>query len=126
MIDKQLLLNEFYRLHAKTNGTMYMDDVAEIINFSIVCVPLLLKAFPDNRDLLWQIRSFNRRAFRNALRIVAGTPHNDYAVCISDDLAKKAGFYQMKDGETVSIFDCIEIERDRIIDEDLDFYEDGN
>ena len=120
MIDKQLLLNEFYRLHAKTNGTMYLSDVAESINFAIVYVPILMKAFPDDRDLLWQIRSFMRRAFRNALRITVGPSHSKYAIQIADDLAKKAGFHQYADGDIVSIFDCVECESDNFVSDDFE------
>ena len=122
MIDKEKLLNEFHRLHAKTNGTLYMSDIAEIINFAITYVPLLPKAFPDDRDLLWEIRSFMRRAFRNTLRITVGASHDNYLMQMADDLAKRAGFHQYKSGDVVSIFDCIEVETDGYIAEDFDFY----
>lgn len=120
MIDKQKLLNEFHRLHAKTNGTLYLDDVAEIINFAIIYVPVLSKAFSDDRDLLWQIRSFMRRAFRNALRITVGVSRSEYAIHLADELAKKSGFHQYVNGDIVSIFDCVETERDGFVPEDFE------
>ena len=123
MIDKNRLLNEFYRLFAKTSGTMYMDDVAETIRFAINEVPILLKAYPDDDDLPWMIRSFMRRAFRNALRVTVGASHSDYQIHIADDLAKKAGFHHYKAGNIVSIFDCMECDIDGLINEDFEFIE---
>lgn len=123
MIDKKNLLNEFYRLFAKTIGTMYLDDIAESINFAINYVPILLKAYPDDDDLPWMIRSFMRRAFRNALRITVGVSHSDYAIHIADDLAKKAGFHHYKAGDIVSIFDCMECDIDGLINEDFELSE---
>lgn len=123
MIEKNSLLQEFYRLYAKTSGTMYLDDVAEQINFAIKYVPLLLKAFPNDRDLTWQIRSYMRRAFRNAIRIsCSGGKRSIYA----DDLAIKAGFHQYANGDIVSIFDCLEcadVSVDPRIESDYDLKE---
>ena len=123
MINRKELLNEFYRLFAKTNGTMYLDDIAENINFAINYVPLLLKAYPDNDDLPWMINSFMRRAFRNAIRVTVGASRSEYAENISNDLAKKAGFHQYKSGNIVSIFDCVEIENGSFFKEDYELSE---
>lgn len=120
MINRKELLNEFHRLFAKTNGTMYLDDIAENINFAINYVPLLLKAYPDDDDLPWMINSFMRRAFRNAIRVTVGASRSKYAEHISDDLAKKAGFHQYKSGDIVSIFDCVEIENGSFFKEDYE------
>lgn len=123
MINRKELLNEFHRLFAKTTGTMYLDDVAESISFAIRYVPILLKAYPDDDDLPWMIRSFMRRAFRNAIRITVGVSHSDYAIHIADDLAKKAGFHHYKAGDIVSIFDCMECDIDGLINEDFELSE---
>jgi len=123
MINRKELLNEFYRLFAKTSGTMYFNDIAECISFAINEVPYLLKAYPDDDDLPWMIRSFMRRAFRNAIRVTVGSAHSEYAVQISDDLAKKAGFHHYKAGDIVSIFDCMECDIDGLINEDFELSE---
>ena len=120
MINRKELLNDFYRLFAKTSGRMYLEDIAECVNFAINEVPYLLKAYPDADDLPWMIRSFMRRAFRNAIRVTVGSAHSEYAVQVSDELAKKAGFYQELHGDTVSIFDCIETDTDGLINEDFE------
>lgn len=120
MINRKDLLNEFYRLFAKTNGTMMLSDIAENINFAINYVPLLLKAYPDDDDLPWMINSFMRRAFRNAIRVTVGASRSEYAEHIADDLAKKAGFHQYKSGDIVSIFDCIEKEPGSFFKEDYE------
>lgn len=120
MINRKDLLNEFYRLFAKTNGTMMLSDIAENINFAINYVPLLLKAYPDNDDLPWMINSFMRRAFRNAIRVTVGASRSEYAEHIANDLAKKAGFHQYKSGDIVSIFDCIEKEPGSFFKEDYE------
>lgn len=121
MIDRKELLNEFHRLFAKTSGTMFLSDIAECIHFAINKVPYLLKAYPDDRSLPWMIRSFMRRAFRNAIRVTVGSAHSEYAVQISDDLAKKAGFHYYKAGDIVSIFDCVECDIDGLVNEDFKF-----
>lgn len=120
MINRKDLLNEFYRLFAKTNGTMTLSDIAENINFAINYVPLLLKAYPDDDDLPWMINSFMRRAFRNAIRVTVGASRSEYAEHIANDLAKKAGFHQYKSGDIVSIFDCIEKEPGSFFKEDYE------
>ena len=124
MIDPNKTLNEFRRLFAKTNGPMSLSDIAETINFAIVLVPYLLKAFPNDRDLQWEIRSYMRRAFRNALRVTVGASRSEYAIRITDELAKKAGFHQYANGEIVSIFDCVEIADHRVdpyVSDEFDF-----
>ena len=121
MINPTNTLNEFRRLFAKTNGMMSLSEIAETINFAIVHIPYLLKAFPDDDDLWWQIHSYMRRAFRNALRVTVGASHSDYAIRITDELAKKAGFHQYANGEVVSIFDCVEIDRNPYVADDFDF-----
>ena len=123
MIDRKDLLNEFHRLFAKTSGTMFLSDIAECINFAINKVPYLLKAYPDDDDLPWMIRSFMRRAFRNALRVTVGSAHSEYAIHIADDLAKKAGFHHYKAGDIVSIFDCVECDIDGLVNEDFELSE---
>ena len=120
MINRKELLNEFHRLFAKTNGTMFLSDIAECISFAINKVPHLLKAYPDDRELPWMIRSFMRRAFRNAIRVTVGSARSEYAMQISNDLAKKAGFHQYLHGDIVSIFDCIEKDTDGLINEDFE------
>ena len=103
---------------------MYLPDIAECINFAINKVPYLLKAYPENDDLPWMIRSFMRRAFRNAIRVTVGQAHSEYAVHVADDLAQKAGFHHYsKDdkGEIVSIFNCMECDIDGLINEDFKF-----
>ena len=119
MINRKELLNEFHRLFAKTTGTMYLNDIAESINFAINYVPILLKAYPDDDDLPWMIRSFMRRAFRNAVRVTVGVNNSEYQIHVADDLAKKAGFHHYHAGDIVSIFDCMECDIDGLINEDF-------
>lgn len=123
MINRKELLNEFYRLFAKTTGTMYLNDIADNINFAINYVPILLKAYPDDNDLPWMVRSFMRRAFRNALRVTVGASRSEHAIHIADDLAKKAGFHQYKAGDIISIFDCMECDIDGLINDDFELSE---
>lgn len=121
MIDKNRMLNEFHRLFAKTCGTMYLDDIAECIRFAILKIPYLLKAYPDDEDLPWMVRSFMRRAFRNTIRIIAGVTCDKATENVSDDLAQKAGIHQYLDGKIVSLFRCMEKDHDDLINEDFKF-----
>lgn len=103
-------LEKFQELFSKTTKPQGIGAIAEQINFAIKDIPWLMAENPDADPILqFQIYSFMRRCFRNALRIALNDcRHYLYA----DDLAKRAGFHQYKDGEIVSIFDCVEIKDD--------------
>ena len=100
-------LEKFQELFSKTTKPLGIDAIAEEINFAIKDIPWLMAENPDADPILqFQIYSFMRRCFRNALRIALNDcRHYLYA----DDLAKRAGFHQYKDGKIVSIFECVEI-----------------
>ena len=108
-------LELFHELFAKTTKPQNIYAIAKEINFAINEVQWLQKDCLDDdteesRMLQFEIASFMRRCFRNALRIALNdSTHYLYA----DDLAKRAGFHQYKDGNIVSIFECAEIKTNK-------------
>ena len=109
-MNEKELLDRFHELYAKTTQSQNLNEIAEEINFAINDLQWLqAKCNSDDeagRMLQFEISSFMRRCFRNALRIALNDcRHYLYA----DDLAKRAGFHQYKDGNIVSIFECVEI-----------------
>ena len=103
-------LQTFMQMFEETQHSCSIGVIAKHIHFAIYDLPRMLEENPDNALLPFQAKSFMRRCFRNAIRIsMSGKASKPIDRMYADDLAKRAGFHQYKDGEIVSIFDCIEI-----------------